>query len=254
MVADDAQLPKNIGESLGTRVTSTDLQLMTNEDVCNAAVVGQSGEPADRQQADKPAPVAIGLAMKILDMGAHKLGVNLLPQEVIRLRTTQKAVLVTANIIAVLFLLMALATSWPNWQIKKIYENINQKKTHLSKDTITLIREQESLNKKIKSVSGKLDRIEGILGSHRDTDWPGLLNDIAEKIPRIARITSLSGVTNSGMTLKGLALSNEAVYLFADMLNSSEYIMSATIAETNTDNKGFIKYEIRCALAQKEEK
>lgn len=252
VVADNAQLPKNLEESLKAKVTSTDLQLLANEDVCNAAVVGQAGEPVAGQQTDKASPIAIGLAMKLLGTETHKLGVNLLPQDVVRLRTTQRGILVTANIIAALFLIMALATSWPNWQVKKIYENIDRKKTHLSGDAHTLVREHEMLNKQIKNVSNKLEQIEGILGSHRDTDWPGLLNDIAEKIPRIARITSLSGVTNSGMTLKGLALSNEAVYLFADMLKSSEHIMSATIAETSTNNKGFINYEIRCALAQEE--
>ncbi len=254
VVTDSKQLPAGAQEALKARVASTDMQLLTGEDVCRTAVVAKSGEDADSKQTGKPSPVAIGLAMKLLDKDAHKLGVNLLPQQVVRLRNTQRALLVTANIIAALFLLMALATTWPNWKVNEINESISRKKASLSGDTNTLVREQEALNKQIKAVSSKLDQINGVLGSHRDTDWPALLNDIAEKIPKIVRITTLSGVTNSGMTLRGLALSNEAVYLFADMLNSSEHIISAAIAETSIDDKGFIKYEIRCALAPEKEK
>lgn len=254
VVTDSEQLPAGAWQALKAGVTGADTQLLTGEDVCRTAVVAESGEGADSRQAGSPSPVAIGLAMKLLDKDAHRLGVNLLPQQVIRLRSTQRALLVTANIIAALFLLMALATTWPNWKVNEINESISRKKANLSGDTNALVREQETLNKQIKAVSNKLDQINGVLGSRRDTDWPTLLNDIAEKIPKIVRITALSGVTNSGMTLRGLALSNEAVYLFADMLNSSEHIISAAIAETSIDDKGFIKYEIRCALAPEKEK
>jgi hypothetical protein len=51
------------------------------------------------------------------------------------------------------------------------------------------------------------------------------------------------------MSLKGLAQSNEAVYWFADRLNKSEHINSASIAQTERDSKGLISYEINCTLA-----
>jgi Tfp pilus assembly protein PilN len=143
---------------------------------------------------------------------------------------------------------MALVTIWPNWKIKKINDNVDYKKSHLLKDTNTLIRKQESLNKQIKTTKSKLDQINRVLGSYHETNWSDLLNDIGKRIPRIARITNLSNRDGSGVSIEGQALSNEAVYLFADMLNESEYITSATIAETNRDKNGLIRYEIYCSL------
>jgi len=255
IVADYKQIPAGSEESLKAKVASTNLQLLTNEDISkNAVSAKSSGLTNQHDQIDKPSPVAIGLAMKLLDIDSHNLGVNLLPQEVVRLRTTQRDVLVTANIIAVMFLLMALATTWPNFKIRKINDNLGDKKSHLLSDTHTLVRKQESLNKQIKTVTNKLDQISEILGSYHETKWSDLLNDIGKRIPKIARITSLSNTSNSVVLLKGLALSNEAVYLFADMLNDSEYLTSAAIIETNKDKNGLVKYEINCVLATINEK
>jgi Tfp pilus assembly protein PilN len=149
---------------------------------------------------------------------------------------------------------MILAVNWPAWKIKKLNESINQKKAGLLQNTGALVKERVSINEKINVANNKLNQLNEILNSHSDTDWPNLLNDIGKGIPKTVCITSLSGVTNSGMTLKGLALSNEAVYLFADMLNKSEHINSASIAGTKRDKNGFISYEINCALTPKKGK
>lgn len=243
-------LPQNAEEVLKAKVASANLQLLTGEDICNAAV-SQPQEAADFQQTYKPSPVAVGLAMKLLGTDTRNLGVNLLPAEVVRLRTAQKGSLVTANIIAAVLLIMILAVIWPTWKIKKLNESIDYKKAHLSQDTLTLVKERASVNKQTDVVSNKLNQINEILSSHRDTDWPGLLNDIGKLIPRTVCITSLSSGAGQGISLKGLALSNEAVYWLVDRLNNkSEHISSASITGTKRDNKGFINYEISCILAQ----
>jgi len=242
-------LPQNAEDTLRAKVAGASLQLLTSEDICRAAVVSQPRGLANCQRTDKPSPIALGLAMKLLDTNKRNLGVNLLPPEVTRLRATQKGALITANIVAAVLLIMILAINGPNWKIKKLNESISHKKAHLLRDTHTLIRERASVNKQIDAVGNKLNQINGILDSHRDTNWPNLLNDIGKGIPRTVRITSLSGGANSGMSLKGLALSNEAVYLFVDMLSKSKRISSASIAGTKRDSKGFISYEINCTLA-----
>ena len=250
VVADCVQLPQNAEGALKAKFASANLQLLTSEDICRAAVVSQPSGLAD----NKPSPVALGLAMKLLDTDARNLGVNLLPQKLVRLRAAQKGALITANIVAAVLLIMILAINGPNWKIKKLNESISHKKAHLLQDTHTLIRERASVNKQIDAVSNKLNQINGILGSHRDTDWPGLLSDIGKAIPRTVCITRLSSGADSGMSLKGLAMSNEAIYWFVDRLNKSEHINSASIAETERDNKGFISYEISCTLAPRKGK
>ncbi len=250
VVTDYVQLPQNVEESLKAKVTSADLQIMTGEDVCNATVVSRPRKLANSRQSDKPSLAAIGLAMKLLDKDESNLGVNLLPQEIVRLRAAQKGTLITANIATIILLIMALAVTVPTWKIKKLNESISHKQVNLSQEARTLSEKRASVDKKIDTVDNKLDQINMILDSHRDTAWPDLLNDIGKGIPKTVCITRLYGVTNSGMSLKGLALSNEAIYLFADMLNKSEHIDLASIAGTKKNKNGFISYEINCALAR----
>jgi Tfp pilus assembly PilM family ATPase/Tfp pilus assembly protein PilN len=243
-------LPQNAEEVLKAKVASDNLQLLTGENIFQA-VVSQPKEAADFQQTYKPSPVAIGLAMTLLDTDARNFGVNLLPSEVVRLRATQKGSLVTANIIAAVLLIMILAVIWPTWKIKKLNESIDYKKAHLSQNTQTLVKERAFVNKQTDAASNKLNQINEILSSHRDIDWPGLLSDIGKVIPRTVCITSLSSGAGQKISLKGLALSNEAVYWFVDRLNNkSKNISSASIVETTRDKKGLINYEISCTIAQ----
>lgn len=249
VVADDEQLPENAEGSLRAKVASASLQIMTSEDICQAAVVSQPLVLANCQRTDKPSPVALGLAMKLLDTDTRNLGVNLLPPEVIRLRTAQKGALITANIAAAVLLFMILAILVPDWKIKNLNKSIGSKEVNLFQDAHTLFGKRASVNKQIDAVSNQIDQINAILDSHHDTDWPGLLNDIRKAIPKTACITNLSSGVDSGVSLKGLAMSNGAVYWFVDGLNKSERISSASIAGTERDSKGFISYEINCTLA-----
>ncbi|MDD5328000.1 MAG: pilus assembly protein PilM [Phycisphaerae bacterium] len=252
VVAADEQLPENTEAVLKTKIASSNLKVLTNEDICHTAVVSRS---ADCQRADKPSPVALGLAMKLLETDAHNLGVNLLPQQVVRLRTVRKGALITANIVAALLLIMALAVNGPTWKIKKLNESINYKKTHLLQNTYALLRERALVNKQINTVSNKLAQVNKVTVARCDTDLAGILNDIGKRIPKTVCMTSLFSRAGSGISLKGLALSSEDVYLFVEMLNKSEYIKSASIAETKRDKKDFVGYEIGCTpVTEKGEK
>jgi Tfp pilus assembly protein PilN len=260
VVADGVQLPQNAEGTLKAKVANADLQIMTNEDICQAVVVNQSrgqakgevsshGGLADYRRTDRPSSVALGLAMRLLGTDTHNLGVNLLPPRVARLRTAQKGTLITANILAAVLLIMILAVVVPEWKIKKLNESISSKKVNLFQNAHALFEKQVSVNKQIDAVSKQVDQINAILDSHNNTDWPGLLNDIKKAIPKTACITNLSSGANSRVSLKGLAKSNETVYWFMDGLNKSERINSASITGTKRDSQGFISYEISCALA-----
>ena len=260
VVADDVQLPRNAEEALKAKVTNADLQVMTNEDICQAVVVNQSrgtvkgavsphGGLADCQRTDKPSPVALGLAMRLLDTNSHNLEVNLLPPEVARIRTAQKGALITANILAAVLLIMILAVIVPEWKIKKLDESISAKKINLFQDAQILFEKRVLVDKQVDDISKRVDQINAVFDSHSDTDWIGLLDDIRRAIPKTACITSLSGEVNSRVFLRGLAQSNETVYWFMDRLNKSERIKSASIAGTKRDSNGYISYEINCTLA-----
>ncbi len=252
-VADYVQLPENAEAKLKSQVTSANLQLLTSVDICQDTVVFQTSGLTDCQQTDKPSLAAIGLAMKLLDTNAHNLGVNLLPPELIRIRSAQRGALITANIAAAVLLIMILAIIVPDWKIKKLNQNINRKKVNLMQDVRTLTEKRASVNKKINAVTNQINQLNDILGSHHDINWPSLLSDIGKAIPRTVSLTALSNGANSVVLLKGLAASNEAVYWFMDRLNKSERINTASITQTERNKQGLINYEIRCTLTQVKE-
>jgi hypothetical protein len=65
----------------------------------------------------------------------------------------------------------------------------------------------------------------------------------------------LSGGFRNKVVIEGLAMSYESIHLFVNMLNKSEYIEEASLAgtEKKAEEGGFIKYSIKCILAQKKE-
>lgn len=254
VVTDDVQLPENAEDSLRANVAGSDLQVLTGKDVGQATAVSQSGRSADSDKNNRPSLIAVGLAMKILDTNKRGLSINLLPQEITRLRVIQKEAFVTLNIIAAVLLVMLLVVNGPFWRIKRLNESIKHKRAALSRNTDTLVKERIWLDGKIDTLNRKLEQTNKMLGSHSTTDWPGLMSDIGKEMPKTVCITGLTSKTDSAMSLEGLAISNEDVYLFVDKLNKSKYIDSASIVETEKDisKNGVIKYEINCSLAAKE--
>lgn len=250
IVADRAQLPEDAEEQLRANVAGANLQMLTGEDICRTAVVSQSHRFNNRRGTDTPSATAIGLAMKLLDPNAFNLGVNLLPAEATRLRATQRGALVTANIIAAVSLIMMLAVAVPIWKIRKLNESIRDRKAHLLQSTQSLVERRELLDERINTICDKLNRVNKILDSRHDTYWPGLLSEIARNRPKTVCVTDLSSGADSQMSLKGLAISNEDVYLFVDVLNKSEHIESASILQTKKDKDydGLVSFEIRCSL------
>jgi Tfp pilus assembly PilM family ATPase/Tfp pilus assembly protein PilN len=248
---ESVQLPDDAEKSLKAKVAGGNLQVRTPENAYLDTPVWQSGG------SDRPSPVAIGLAMKLLGTEQSNLRINLLPPELARVTATKKDALITANIAAAILLLMVLAAGGLALMAKKVNENIAYKKqTQSLQDIRTLLREQELIDRQIKQLSDRADLLNVISSSHDDVDWPHLLNDIRLGTPKTVRITSLFAKGSSRMALEGLSLSYEDVHLFVDMLNKSEHIDSASLSEAEKDNRtgGLVRYAIECSLSPRKRK
>jgi len=199
---ESGQLPDDAEESLKAKVASGNLQVRTPENAYQDTTVWQSGG------SERPSPVAIGLAMKLLDTEQSNVRINLLPPELARVTATRKDALITANIAAALLLLMVLAAGGLTLMTKKVNENIaHEKQTQSLKDIHSLLRKQELMNRQIKQLSDKPGWLNGISSLRGDVDWPRLLDDIRRRMPKTARITSLFAGGGSRMSLEGQSLS-----------------------------------------------
>ena len=250
VVADSTQLPPDAQESLKTKVPAANLRVRTAEDACQDTPIGQNDGP------DRPSVVAIGLAMKLLDIDGGNLQINLIPPEAAEVKALRKDALITANILASLFVLMILVGGGLTVITGKINERITRKtQTQTLQDTYALFREKTLVEKQIKQLSERPDLLKSISNSCPDVDWADLLNDIRKATPKTLRITDLLSKSSSRMSLKGLAVSYEAVHLFVDMLNKSDRIEAATVLETEKDRRegGLVRYSINCTLAPRKE-
>jgi len=201
--------------------------------------------------------VAIGLAMKLLAPDQGNLRINLLPPEAAEVKSLKKHAIITGNIIAAVLLIMVLAIGGLMLKVEKVNENIARKKKQQSLQNISeLLKEEQLLDRRIKQLSEGLGRLNEILSSRGDSDWPGLLNDLRSRAPKTVRVTNLFSKGSSRMFLEGLALSYESVYLFVNMLDKSEHLDSASLIEAEKDKEenGLVRYAISCSLTPKEGK
>jgi len=233
--------------SLGTNVEGVELKIRTLRTAYLDTPV------ADTKQSEKPSAIAVGLAMKLLDNSKSGLDINLLPLQVAQAKSTERQVLISANVAGVILFLMILSIGFFNVKVKKVQNDINQKAQAQEKQNMhALLSRQTSLQGQITDVSNEINRLNAVLNAGSFKRWDQILNDIRSAIPRMVRLTRLSCESNSKMLLRGQAVSYEAIHRFVDTLNATELIESALFlgAEEDPKNKNLLMYSIACSLAQ----
>jgi Tfp pilus assembly protein PilN len=207
---------------------------------------------ADTNLPDKPSAVAVGLAMKLLNLPGGSLNINLLPPEISEIKSARKQALIIANIAAVILFLMILSVGFFNTSVAKVTGDIEQQQTQLSHSVKELLSEQALLDKQIANVSEGLKSMNAVLKPGSFLRWGQILDDVRFAIPEKVRVTNLSGGDSSKILLYGQALSYDAVYLFVQKLNASKHIDSASLIETKKDSKSkdLVWWSISCLIIQ----
>ena len=252
VIMDGMELSQDAEDSLRAKIAGDTIEVRTGEN----AYLDTPVESSRCKKTGNPSFVAIGLAMRFFVTSQKNLRLNLLPPETTEIRSTRKEALITANIMAGILSAMILASGGLILATKKLDTNITRRNRSQSLHNITtLLKEQELLDGQIRIISDRTNHLNDILRLRRDVDWFGLLNDIRTTTPKTMQITRLFSKDCSTMSLEGLALSYEAVRLFVDLLEKSDYIDSASLITTvNDENLGLVRYTINCALATRKEK
>ena len=237
-------------ESLENRLKPAELEVKTPDDAYLDTPIANAGHD------DKPSAVAVGLAMKLLDVPGSGLNINLSPPEVAQAKSKERQVLVNASIAAVIFFLMVLSIGFFNKRVNRVDADIRQKTpTQVSSNTRALLNERTLLQRQTTDISGKLNSLKTTLNTGSFVKWDQILNEIKLVIPKIVRVTKLFCKDNSQMLIEGEAASYEAVRLFVDMLKNCEHIRSASLITTGKDSGSdiLLSYSISCSLIQEED-
>lgn len=197
--------------------------------------------------------MAVGLAMKLLNVPGPGLNIDLLPPELIEAKAAEKQTLMIANIAAAIIFLLILSVGFLIAKGKSLNAHIKQnRQTQVSRNMPELLKEKALLQEQITDLSEKLDVTEDALSSCSPMKWGRILSDIRQATPKTVRLTALRSSDNSRMLLDGQALSYGAIYLFVDALSTCKNIESASLIGTEKYNgsEPLVKYSIRCSLIQ----
>ena len=254
LAADSVQLPAEVEQSVKEQISSLkSLQVITGQNL-----LGQISQSAFKHAKQTTAsPVAIGLAMSLLQTRKNDLEINLLPREVADSQSLRHDVLITANIAAALLLAGILTVAWFSVLTEKAGSKmVTNKSAQSSWETRVLLNRDERTAEQTRQISEKVKQLNAVLDSRLGLNWFGILNDLRASTPVAVRITKLNTSGGRNLMLEGVALSYEAVYVFIDMLNKSKNITNASLIETKKKRRtdGLVKYAISCSLAVVKEK
>ena len=252
--ADTGQLPQDAEERLKLKIQAGSLQVRTSKDAYLDTVVG--GQPAGDKN-EQPSPMAVGLAMNLLVAQRDDVRLNLMPPQIMQIKEAKRDVLVVAAVVAALLFLMVLAVAAPAYMIKKVSGNIAGKTARVSVRNIDkMLENNQHLDARLEALSNRLDSIAKISASNKDVNWVQLFTNIRNATPASVRIASLSCPDGQRIQIEGLALSNDAVNSFVNLLEKSPVISTVTLLESSKQEgqKGFINYQISCKLGVKKGK
>jgi len=247
VLADTIQSPQQVEDVLKSKLQTEHLQVKTFDNAYADTFASGSSIAKDKQ----PSPVALGLAMGLLTKQKDDLRINLVPEQVERVRETKRDALFTASAVAAILLIMVLAISGFAVMIEKATRKAIEKKNLIAKqDTDTMVDKHLQLDGRVKALSARLDRIGQISASHKDVNWVEVFDEIRNAASASIRITNLSCTDGSIIHVDGLALSNEAVNSFVNLLEKSRIVSSVVLLEARKQEgkNGFITYQLSCKL------
>ncbi|MGA2093784.1 MAG: pilus assembly protein PilM, partial [Sedimentisphaerales bacterium] len=251
---DSARQAGGTEEYLKSKIQAKQLQVRTLEDACldtSVAVLATAKREDNPGASGKPSPVAIGLATRLLMQKPNEIRINMLPQEIVKHRETQRDVLVAANVIAGVLLVMLLAINAFAFMIERATSHTISKKTIVSeRNTESMILQNQQLEEKIQLLTSRLERIGQISESHSDVNWVQVFEEIRKATPGSVRISTLASPDGSRIQIEGLAMSNDAVNLFVGLLGKSKSITSVTLLDAHKHNEQsqVVAYQISCKL------
>jgi len=202
---------------------------------------------AGKAKKDKPSLPAVGSAMRELEGVALPVEMNLLPEEVVEEKRINREILVTLDIVAILFVASFLGFRALRSRVSDFTSNISAINQQLEVSA-NLRSELERLNLQISGLASKKAIYEKAAKKMKGVSWSGLLLELSRVIPKDVRVVRLSENGRGRMTLEGEAISYESVSRFVKMLEESELVESAQLSLAEKGPKGLIDYSITCTL------
>ena len=226
-----------------------------NANVCCSATVYDDTILVKNDKIERCSITAAGLAMRQLQVSGSGLAMNLIPVEAKEAKAAKKFALIAANIAAVVLLITFASAGFLRVRLEQTQKIMEQRKENGTQGNIEqLLDDQRHVNMQIAYLCDKKKRMREIFETKEEFLWPQILEDIRKNTPAALYITSISNRDDADLVLQGNAASFKSIHIFAELLDKSEYIQSAVVAQTqkNLQVEGMVTYSIACKLAPDE--
>ncbi len=195
--------------------------------------------------------IAVGLAVRLLDVPQPKLKINLIPPKSAEVRVVKQDMLIAANIAVSVLFVMLMIVAILKLSLNRTDKVITRKeKEQSSQETGVLLIERAKLKRQANNLREEIEKLNKLVSSGYTGNWGMVLDEIRRKTPESLWITSITGSDGSGLAVKGWSTSYEAIHLFVDMLGKSKHIESATLveAEKKEGSDNLVSYAVNCTL------
>ncbi len=228
---------KNLSERMVESARNLEVELLDASEKFGARG-GKGGEPP---------LAAIGSAMREVPGLALPVEMNLLPEETMEERRISRELLVTVDILAVLFVGSFFALGGLRWKAENLTASMSSVNQQLE-ESASLRRELEGFKSRIRALGSEVKLYEEMAEKTKGATWSTFLLELRRIIPKDVRIIRLSSDSLGRTTLGGEAISYESVSRFVKMLEESELVESAQLSLAKKGSRGLIDYSISCTL------
>jgi Tfp pilus assembly PilM family ATPase/Tfp pilus assembly protein PilN len=214
-------------------------------------VAEREGLESTSHEARDSRTAAMGLAIKTLEGQSDPWKVNLLPRDVTQARLFTRHMLVTANVVAALFLAMVFGLFLVAHAADALRADLNRKRTTQEAPVMAaMVREIRSIDRRTAWTDRQLEEIAKALQGQRQVDWPGILNAVADSTPTGVCITRLWSQDTRRLSVRGLALSCGAVQSFVQSLAKADLFESVSLGSLKRwqDSDSLVQYEMDCVM------
>jgi Tfp pilus assembly protein PilN len=206
------------------------------------------GKPADPAAATSL--IAVGAALRLLEMDGDELRIDLTPPEEILARSSSRRMLIAADVAAVAFVatflfvqFLARTTDAMNRRIER--NRVEQQLCAMP----AAVTQNQYLDAEILRATRAMNGLKAIR-ERREVDWPTVLHAVGQAVPAGVGVTHMSCSDGRNLLLKGLALShNEAKTLTQNLDGQASFESIRLIRMQRVESAaGVVEYEINCVV------
>lgn len=234
----DHLLPPELGASVSASLGGL------KTEVCTPATVVSDAGILDDESQSRPTPAAVGLALRSLGETYFPFQLNLLPPETVRVQTLKRRALVTAVLVASLFLCAGLGAIAARWRINRLQKEVYEEQKTLAgmviPPPVSGVKDSNAVQaSEIAQASAEIAARQNALTSAGiRVPWPRLLQEIRDRIPGDVRLSSLRSERSGSVILEGESFSILSVYRFVELLSDCDLVRNAQLSAARTSGSG----------------